>query len=323
MRRRELMLLLSGAIAAPGPLRAQERVRRIGVLIGGKPSAEVEKVWLQGLRERGYISGRNLHIEYRFTEGRAERGPVLAAELAALGPELIVAVSPAPAVAVRAAAPDIPMVFLNVADPIALGLVESLAHPGGNATGVATIVPEGFAGKSFQLLKELVPRASRVAQLINPENPIHRLFRQNNTNLAEQLGMVLITVEATRPDQFEAAFHAAVQRGAEAIAIAGDPLHGLHSPQIVALAASHRLPAIYFSRQGVLDGGLMSFGPDQLDRWRRIPAYVDKILKGERPADLPVEQPTRYEILVNLKTAKVLSLTIPASILAQADEVIE
>jgi putative tryptophan/tyrosine transport system substrate-binding protein len=225
--------------------------------------------------------------------------------------------------AVRAAAPAIPLVFVNVADPVALGLVESLSHPGGNATGVATIVPEGFNGKHLQLLKELVPRASRIAVLINPANPMHQRGQAKLPEIGQQLGVTLVIVEASKPDQLATAFEAASKQEAEAIDVFGDAITAIHSPEVVALAARYRFPAVYFFKQSVFDGGLMSFGPDQADRWRRAGTYVDKILKGERPADIPVEQPTRYELVVNLKTAATLGITVPPLILAQADEVIE
>jgi putative tryptophan/tyrosine transport system substrate-binding protein len=301
---------------------AEEPLHHIGFLTGA-PQADAIEAWLKGLHERGWVVGGNLLIEYRYYHGQSERIPVLAAELAALGPELIVASAPAPALAVQAAAPTIPLVFVNVADPIALRLVDSLAHPGGNATGVATIVPEGFTGKQLQLLKELVPQASRIAVLINPKNPIHQRTLAELPEIGRQLGVMLIIVEASGPDQLETAFEAATKQSAEAIDVFGDPLTGGHSAEIVALAAHYRLPAIYFSRQSAGDGGLVSFGPNQADSWRRAGTYVDKILKGERPADLPVEQPTGYHLAVNLKTAAALGITVPPLILAEADEVIE
>jgi putative tryptophan/tyrosine transport system substrate-binding protein len=316
---RRLMLAAAVGLALSA---ADEPVHRIGFLASA-PTGDAMKPWLQGLHERGWVLGGNLLIEYRYYHGQSEQIPTLAAELGALGPELIVASTPVPALAVQAAAPTIPLVFVNVADPVALHLVERLAHPGGNATGVATIVPEGFTGKQLQLLKEMVPRSSRIAVLINPKNPIHQRTLAELPEIGRQLGVMLIIVEASGPDQLETAFDAAIKQRAEAIDVFGDPLTGGHSAEIVALAAHHRLPAIYFSRQSAADGGLVSFGPDQADRWRRAGAYVDKILKGARPADLPVEQPTGYQLVVNLKTAAALGITVPSLILAEADEVIE
>ena len=323
MLRRVVLAVLGGDIVLLAlRVQADEQVHYIGVLTpAGSP--ELTKAWLEGLREHGHVEGRNLRIEYRVTEGSAERTPGLAVELAALNPEIIVAASPAPALAVKAAAPTIPLVFVNVADPVALGLVDSLHHPGGNATGVATIVPEGFNGKSLQLLRELAPRASRIAVLMNPLNPMHQRALAEFPEFERLLGVRLAIVEAAKPDQLETAFGAASKQGAEAIAVFGDPITFAHSAEIVALAANYRLPAVYFFRKSAMEGGLISLGPDPADSWRRAGAYVDKILKGERPADLPVWQPTGYQLVVNLKTAAELGIAVPRTILAQADEVIE
>jgi putative ABC transport system substrate-binding protein len=281
------------------------------------------QAWLEGLRERGYVVGRNLQIEYRYSQAQSEQIPALVAELVALGPEVIVTVGPQQTVAVHAAAPTIPLVFLFVADPVALGLAESLAHPGGNVTGFATVVPEGFTGKQLQLLKELVPRASRIAVLLNPENPMTQRFRPDLPEIGRQAGVALVVVEASQPEQLETAFEIAHTQGAEAIHVLGDPLTNRHSAKVAGLAARYRLPAMYLYRPSVLNGGLISYGPDILDFWRRAGGYVDKILKGEKPGDLPVEQPTRFNLIVSLKTATALGITIPPSILAQANEVIE
>jgi putative tryptophan/tyrosine transport system substrate-binding protein len=245
------------------------------------------------------------------------------AELVALGPEVVVSAGPQNTFAVHAAAPAIPRVFIAVADPVALGLVESLAHPGGNVTGFATLVPEGFVGKQLQFLKAVVPQASRIAVLINPTNPMHPRELPKLPEIGRSLGVELIVVEASKPDQIETAFETAHTQGAEAIHVLGDTFLGMYSTQVVGLAARYRLPAMYLFRGWVMDGGLMSYGPNQLDFWRRAGAYVDKILKGERPGDLPVEQPTRFDLTVNLKTAEALGITVPPSILAQANEVIE
>ena len=230
---------------------------------------------------------------------------------------------PQQTVAIHAAAPTIPLVFLGVADPVALGLVESLAHPGGNVTGFATVVPEGFIGKQLQLLKELVPRASRIAVLLNPENPMTQRFRPDLPEIGRQAGVALVVVEASQPEQLETAFETAHTQGAEAIHVLGDPLTNRHSAKVAGLAARYRLPAMYLFRPSVVDGGLISYGPDFVDFWRRAAGYVDKILKGEKPGDLPVEQPTRFDLIVNLKTAAELGIAVPSSILALADEVIE
>jgi putative ABC transport system substrate-binding protein len=202
---------------------------------------------------------------------------------------------------------------------MALGLVESLAHPGGNVTGFATLVPGGFVGKQLQFLKAVVPQASRIAVLINPTNPIHQREKAELPEIERHL----VVVEASKPDQLEPAFETAHRLGAEGIHVFGDALIGRHSATVAGLAAHYRLPAMYLNRQNVQDGGLMSYGPNQLDFWRRCAAYVDKILKGEKPGDLPVQQPTRFYLIVNLKTAAELGITVPPLILAQANEVIE
>jgi putative ABC transport system substrate-binding protein len=304
--------------AAPGG--AAEAVRRIGVLVGELP-ADVMEVWLQGLQERGWVVGGNLLIEYRYHEGRSERIPVFATELAALGLELIVVGTSKPALAVHAAAPTTPLVFASVSDPVAPRLGQKPRSSGGSVTGVTSNVPEGFNGKQLQLLKELLPQASRIAVPINPRNPLHQRNLAELPEIGKRLSVALTVVEANAPDQFETAFNAAIKQGAEAIQIWGDPL--FNSAAIVALAARHRLPAGYLFRRSVLDGGLLSLGPDPTERWRRVSIYVDKILKGERPADLPVEQPTKYELVVNLRTAAALGITVAPMILSQADEVIE
>jgi putative ABC transport system substrate-binding protein len=198
--------------------------------------------------------GRNLQVEYRYSQSRTEQIPALAAELVAFGPEVIVAFNPQNVVAVHAAAPTIPLVFVNVADPVALGLVESLAHPGGNVTGFATLVPEGFVGKQLQLLKALVPQASRIAVLINPTNPMHRRELPKLPEFGRPLGVELVVVEASTPDQLETAFETAHTQGADAIHVFGDALTFIHLPKVVGLAARYKLPAMYLWRQSVLDG---------------------------------------------------------------------
>jgi putative ABC transport system substrate-binding protein len=215
------------------------------------------------------------------------------------------------------------MVFLNVADPVALGLVQSLAHPGGNVTGFGTLAPEGIIGKHLQFLKELVPQATRIAVLVNPTEPMHQLGLQRLPEAGQLLGLEFVVVEASEPDQFATAFEQAHAQGAEAIHVWNGPLVFRHSAEIARLAADYRLPAMYFQRQYVLDGGLISYAPDPSANWRRAAVYVAKILGGENPGDLPVQQPTRYELIVNVKTAKKLGITVPPSILALADEVIE
>jgi len=321
-RHRALAVIAVSLILFASQAGGQQPVHRIGVL-SVIENPEMMQAWLEGLRERGYVVGRNLQIEYRYSQGRTEQIPALVAELVAFGPEVIVAAGPQNVVAVHSAAPAIPLVFIAVADPVALGLVESLAHPGGNVTGFATLVPEGFVGKQLQFLKAIIPEASRIAVLINPTNPIHQQEKAKLPEFGRSLGAELLVVEASKPDQFETAFETAHTQGAEAIHVLGDPLFFVHSAKVVGLAARYRLPALYLGRRYVQDGGLMSYGPNPVDFWQGAAAYVDKNLKGERPGDLPVQQPTRFYLIVNLKTAAELGITVPPLILAQADEVIE
>jgi putative ABC transport system substrate-binding protein len=321
-RHRVLAIIAASLILFASQAHGQQSVHRVGVLASTEIPENVE-AWVQGLHERGYAVGQNLQIEYRYFRGRYEQVATLLAELVAFGPEVIVTSTSNSAVAIHATAPTIPMVFLNVADPVALGLVESLAHPGGNVTGFATLAPEGIIGKHLQFLKDLVPRASRIAVLINPTEQMHQLALLKLPETGRLLGVELVVVDASEPDQFEKAFENAYTQGAEAIHVWNGPLVFRHSVEIAGLAARYRLPSMYFDRRYVLDGGLISYAPDPAANWHRAAVYVDKILKGERPGDLPVEQPARYNLIVNLKTAKALGITVPPSILAQADEVIE
>jgi putative ABC transport system substrate-binding protein len=321
-RHRSLAVIVASLILFASQAWGQKPVHRVGVLASTEVPESVE-AWLEGLRERGYVIGRDLLIEYRYFRARYEQIPGLLTELVAFDPEVIVTSTSNSAVAIHSAAPTIPMVFLNVADPVALGLVGSLAHPGGNVTGFATVVPEGIIGKHLQLLKDLVPRASRIAVLINSAEKMHQIALQRLPEAGQSLGLEFVIVEASEPDQFAAAFEKAHAQGADAIHVWNGPLVFRHSVEVVALAARYNLPAMYFDRRYVLDGGLISYAPNQADNWRRAAVYVDKILKGENPGDLPVQQPTGYDLIVNLKAAKELGITVPPSILAQANEVIE
>ena len=321
-RQRSLAAIVAAVILLASHAGAQQPVHRIGYF-GSTPLPETRQAWLHGLREHGYIEGQNLQIEYRYSEGRSEKYPALIAELIASNPEIIVTSQSNPALMIHTAAPSIPLVLAGVGDPVGLGLVESLAHPGGNVTGISGLVPEGFGGKTLQLLKEVVPQASRIAVLIDPTMSAHQLELAKLPEYGRQLGVELITVEASRPDQYEAAFEKAHAQGAEAIRVLNGPLPFVHRAEIAKLAARYRLPAIYLERRYVEDGGLLSYGVNSADIFRRAGAYVDKIFKGKKPGDIPVEQPTRFELIVNLKTANALGITVPPSILAQANEVIE
>jgi putative ABC transport system substrate-binding protein len=299
--------------------------RRVGYLNFTPKYLPLFKVWQDGVRDHGWIEGKNLIIEYRSAEGHAERLPPLAAELVALKPDLIVGPGPQVALALKSATTTIPIVFVAVYDPEAIGLVQSLSHPGGNITGLATSVPVpgGLVGKDVEILRELVPGASKIALLVNPNSPTHRLILANDVSgLGRSLGVALPIVEATTADELETAFASAVAQQADAMIVFGDDLTNQAAPRVTALAANYHLPAKYMFRQ-FAPGGLIVHGPDIADLLRRSGDYVDKILKGTRPADLPVEQPTKFELIINMKTAKALGLTVPLSLLLRATEVIE
>ena len=322
MKRREFIAGTAVLLVSPRRLWAQGTPRRIGFLSGFLDPLGRE-AWLSGLRDRGWIEGKNLLVEYRYYIETPDRVPALAAELVALNPDLVIAVGPQAALALKSATATIPIVFVVVADPVGLGLVQSLSHPGGNITGLATLVPGNFTAKRIEILRELVPGASKIALLVNPNNPIHRMtVAEEVPRAARNLGVALLIVEATTPEEIDAAFASAAAQHADAIVDGNDPLMNSQGPRVVALAAKHRLPASYLSKQPYV-GGLMIYGPDVPDLFRRTGGYVDKILKGSKPSDLPVEQPTKFELVINMKTAKALGLTVPPSLLARADEVIE
>jgi len=300
----------------------QEPVRRIAVL-AGVPVPELEQAFRDELRARGYDVGRNLQIEYRYYQGQSDRIAALVAELVALHPDIIVATAPQTSLAIRATAPTIPLVFVTIADPVALGLVLNLAHPGGNVTGITTMVPEGFGAKLLDLLKTVAPAASRIAILVNPTNQMHQVAQLQLSDAARQLRVELITVQASKVEELEAAFQEAHARGAEAIDVLGDGVTFRASAKIANLTLQYRWPSIYLFRHNVEDGGLMSYGPNAAELWRSSARQIGNILKGTKPGDLPVEQPTRFDLIINLKTAKTLGISVPATLLAQATEVIE
>jgi putative ABC transport system substrate-binding protein len=236
---------------------------------------------------------------------------------------VIVTSAPRPTAAAKAATSSIPIVFVSVADPVALGFVASLGRPGGNITGFATFVPGGFTGKALELLREVIPTASRVAVLTNPTNQMHQRGLQDTAAAASALKLRLQILEARTVDDLEIAFNAATRDRADAMQVYGDPVTFLHRKRIAELALKSRLPTIYLFKPNVEAGGLLSYGPSEPDMLRRAATYVDKILKGARPADLPVEQPTKFELVINLKTAKALGLTIPQTLLQRADQIID
>ncbi len=326
MRVTLLALLAVFLLGAPLAAEAQApaKVPRIGFLSSRSPTetAPYLGVFRQGLRELGYVEGQNIAIEYRFAEGRPERLPALAAELVRLKVDVMVTTaSPAPQAAKQATS-TIPIVFAASGDPVSEGLVASLARPGGNITGLSSISPE-VVGKQLELLKEVAPQVSRVAVLQNPSNHTHPHTLRQAEGAARALGVKLHIVQAGSPAEIDAAFAAMRSQRAGGVLVLRDALFLAQRTQIAALAAKSRLPAMYGLREEAEAGGLMAYGASVPVMYRRAATYVDKILKGAKPADLPVEQPTKFELVINLKTAKALGLTIPPSLLQRADELIQ
>ena len=328
MKRREFIALLGGApLAGLLPATAQQpaKMHRVGVILAGPPVADapnLAKGLVQGLHALGYVESKNLVLEWRSAEGRYERLPEIVRELVSANVDILLAATHPVALAAKNATQTIPIVMVLVPDPVGSGLVVSLSRPGGNLTGLTHISAE-ISGKRLALLKELLPELARVAILRNPSNAFHTTYWRETEVAARKLGVALHPVEVRRPDDFEAAFAAAAQAKAEALVAFDDPLTFQNRRQIVDLAAKARLPAMYGFREFADDGGLISYGANVFDIFQRSAGFVDKILKGAKPAELPVEQPTKFDFIVNLKTAKTLGLTVPATLLAQADEVIE
>jgi putative tryptophan/tyrosine transport system substrate-binding protein len=301
------------------------KVPRIGYLAPNLSNAVLatHEAFRQGLRELGYVEGKNIIIEYRWAEGKADRLPLLAAELVRLKVDAIFASGAVqPALAAKNATTMIPIVFVAVTDPIGLGLVASLARPGRNITGLSSM-SRGLSGKRLELVKESFPKASRVAVLWNPDNPSSVSSMQETKAVAPLLGIKLQSLEIRESNDLEQAFSAVKKEAAEALVLLNSPNFVNLRKQFVDLAAKSRLPAMYDESQWVDAGGLMSYGPNYPDLWRRAATYLDKILKGTKPADIPVEQPTKFELIINLKTAKQIGLTIPPNMLARADKVIK
>ena len=314
-------------LAAPLAAAAQQtgKVPRIGWLSATSASDRpaLLNAFRQGLGELGWVEGQNIGIDYRYAEDRVDRLPGLAAELVRLKVDCIVSLGTQGVTAARKATETIPIVMIAVRDPVGTGLIASLARPGGNLTGVAGYAGLEIVAKQLELLKETVPKLRRVAVLSNPANAYHRLAIKEAHAAARSLGVQLQLLQARGSNEFDAAFAAMAKERAGGLLVLSDAMLNAHRAQIADLAARGRLPAAYAVRESVEAGGLMSYGPSFLDLHRRSAAYVDKILKGAKPADLPVEQPTQFELVINLKTAKALSLTMPPSLLRQADEVIE
>jgi putative ABC transport system substrate-binding protein len=333
------LILALGFLAATIPSHGQQpgKVYRIGLLRGGAPPAPENtspqqcpiegsanwQAFVEGLREYGYLPGQNLLIECRWAGGQAERARALAAELVSLQPDLIVVASGVNTRAVKQVTGTLPIVMVAVTDPVGTGVVASLGHPGGNITGLSDTIGVEFRGKQLQLLKEAAPKVSRVAVLRYSGSGASSDLWQEEEAAARALGLTLQLYGVRAPEELEGAFAAMTKARAEALFVEDWPFLEVHGQLIVDLAAQSRLPAVYSWNYLVRAGGLMSYGVDYPPIWRRVGFYVDKIFKGTKPADLPVERPTKFELLINLTTAKALGLTIPQSLLNRADEVIQ
>ena len=325
-RRRFLLTALAGALAAPLGAWAQPvgKLWRAGYLSSSSVQRERVRVaaFQQGLRELGYLEGKNILIEERYAGGAFERLPELAAELVRLKVDIFVVAGAPAAQAAKKASSVIPIVMTAVADPVGMGLVADLARPGGSITGLSDF-NTGVVVKRLELLREVAPSASRVAVLLNPMNPSNPPQLKLTQAVAATLAVTLLTFEAKRADEIDRAFLAMKTERPGGLIVIGDPMLGSHAKRIVELSTRNRLPAIYWTREFPDAGGLISYGANFDDLWRRAATYVDKILKGAKPGDLPIEQPTKFELVINLKTAKALGLTIPPSLLQRADHVIE
>jgi putative ABC transport system substrate-binding protein len=316
-----LVLILAGPTTADAQQASQTyRVAFLG-LASERPSVAA---FTDGLRELGYVEGKNLSLAIRSADGRPERLPRLASELIALKPDVLVVGSTAPTLAAKRATTSIPIVFVSVIDPVGPGIVASLARPGGNISGVTGwIAGAGFAGKWVELLKEAVPHLSHVVALSNSANPQSPPQVQDVQAAALALKMKLDVVDAGNAAGLDKALAAIAASGAQGMVVTGDPFFTASRARLIGFAASKRLPAVYFNKRFADDGGLVAYGARLEDSYRRAAAYVDKILRGTKPADLPVEQPTTFELIINLKTAKALGLTMPQRLLMRADDVIQ
>jgi putative ABC transport system substrate-binding protein len=325
-RRRFLLTSLAGVLAAPRAVEAQRagKVYRIGFLGNSTPALEANLVgrFREGLRDLDYVEGLNVLIEYRWAEGQYERFAALIAELIALKVEVIVTAGTPASLAVKKATTSIPLVMVAVGDPVATGLVASLARPGGNITGLTSIAEE-MEGKRLELLREVVPKVSHIAVLWNAGSPIQVIQEREMQAAIRVVGMKMLSLGVRTAEQIEDAFATMVRERPGALFVLADRLFLHHRTRIMDFAAQHRLPGVHAYRELVEAGGLMSFGPSYAGMHRRAAYFVDRILRGAKPADLPVERPSKFELVINLKTAKVLGLTIPQSLLQRADQVIE
>jgi putative ABC transport system substrate-binding protein len=305
-----------------GNAQPAKKVSRVGILFSTSAAAsQFSGALAQGLRQFGYVEGQNLVVERRFGEGRDERIYEMAAELVRLKLDVIVAATDLAILAVRQQTQTIPIVMVNGIDPVGTGFIASLAHPGGNVTGLTSLSPE-LTGKRLELLKEVVPGLSRVAIMWNPDLRGAVLEYKETQSAALSLGLQLQTVEVSRAEDFDRAFSALMDGRAEALINVQSPVAFMNRGQLVKLAESHRLPTMFGRREYADTGGLMSYGPSFADQWLRASAYVAKILKGAKPGELPVEQPAKFELVINMKTARALGILIPPSLLQRADEVI-
>ena len=325
--RRTFVSTVAGALlvrAFPANAQPAKKVPRIGVFHPGTPASAPQSVeaFRQGLREHGYEEGKNIVVEHRYTESRLERVVEIAAEFVRLKVDVIVTSLDVATAAVKQQTQTIPIVMAASIDPVATGFVSSLARPGGNVTGLSTMAPE-LAVKRLELLREVVPGLSRVAFIWNTNVPGNLLEYKQAGDAAQSMRLQLQSAEVSSVDDFERAFSALKTGGAEALIVAGSGLTSTNAGQIANLAMKHRLPSMVSSRDRVDAGGLMAYGPNLAELWRHAATYVDKILKGAKPGDLPIEQPTKFELVINLKTAKALGLAIPQSLLLRADEVIQ
>ena len=320
-----VLLLLSAFLCTAGA-QPPQKVPRVGSLhLGSHSDPGIQRyleAFRQGLRELGYVEGQNIAIESRFAEGKHDRLPTLAADLVRSKVDVILAMSGVATQAAQQATRTTPIVMSQVADPVGSGLVASLARPGGNVTGLTMMSPD-LAGKQLQLLKEVVPKVSRVAFLRNPDNPASAAGLREAEAAARALGVRIQSLEARNPPEIDSAFVAMTRERAGALLILADPVFLNRRSQIAELAATRRLPSISGQPDHAAAGGLMTYSTDFLDQQRRAATFVDKILKGAKPADLPVAQPTKFELIINLRTAKAIGLTIPPSLAQRADQIID
>jgi putative tryptophan/tyrosine transport system substrate-binding protein len=325
MKNKIITLALCGMFSALGSIveaQQQAKVAKIGELRARPGSRPSSYVLLQALRELGYVEGKNIAFETRYTEGKRDRFPALADELVRLKVDVLLASSTNEALAFKSATRTIPIVFTGSGDPVAAGLVDSLPRPGGNLTGFTTIGAV-LTGKRLELLKETIPKLSRVAVLWDPRDPNSEQQWKESQLSAQELGLQLHSLEVSSADKFDNAFREATKARCTAVTVTETPLTTSNQKQIANLAVKNRLPAVYARGDFVESGGLMSYGADRAEVFRRVASMIDKILKGTKPADIPVEQPTKFELMINLKTAKTLRLTIPPVVMMRAEKVIK